>query len=191
MIRPLPVLIVFAALFSAPGAAQEQPQGFAFAWKEAVAAAAEGGGVREVAGDDRHALGLLAALDENEIAAAQQAVSKQVTGDVLAYAQLMLKAHGENLSKTRALGPPSDDADVAELKDQGRKELATLNALSGPAYAKAYIDAMVKGHTDALTLIDQQMMPAAQHPAVEKHLTQTRAHVADHLARAKQIAATD
>ncbi|GAB3316989.1 DUF4142 domain-containing protein [Luteimonas notoginsengisoli] len=138
---------------------------------------------------DALALGLLAAVDEHEIAAAKQAQEKGVTGDVLDYARMMEKEHGDNLAKTRSLGSPADGSDVQALKDKGAKELQTLDAASGKAYEKAYIDAMVKGHQEALDAIDNKMMPAATTDTVKQHLTDTRTHVAAHLDKAKAIAA--
>ncbi|MGH6978583.1 MAG: DUF4142 domain-containing protein [Brevundimonas sp.] len=138
---------------------------------------------------DPLALGLLGAVDEHEIAAAKQAQDKGVTGDVLDYAKMMEKEHGDNLAKTRTLGTLADAPDVQAMKDKGAKELQTLDMASGKAYEKAYIDAMVKGHQEALDTIDGKMMSAASTDAVKQHLTETRTHVAAHLDKAKAIAA--
>lgn len=138
---------------------------------------------------DPLALGLLGAVNEHEIAAARQAQDKGVTGDVLDYAKMMEKEHGDNLAKTRSLGTLSDAPDVQAMKDKGAKELQALDAASGKAYEKAYIDAMVKGHQEALDAIDAKMMPAATTDAVKQHLTETRTHVSAHLDKAKAIAA--
>ena len=138
---------------------------------------------------DPLALGLLGAIDEHEIAAAKQAQDKDVTGDVLDYAKMMETEHGDNLAKTQSLGTLATAPDVQAMKDKGAKELKTLDMASGKAYEKAYIDAMVKGHQEALETIDGKMMPAATSDAVKQHLTETRTHVAAHLDKAKAIAA--
>ena len=52
---------------------------------------------------------------------------------------------------------------------------------------KAYIDAMVKGHQEALSLIDDRLLPAAQDTNVRTFLTNSREHVAMHLERAKAL----
>ncbi len=138
---------------------------------------------------DPLALGMLAAVDEHEIAAAKQAQEKGVTGAVLDYAKRMEKEHGDNLTKTRALGSLGSSADLQAMKDKDASDLQALGGTSGKDYEKSYIDAMVKGHQDALDLIDNKMMPAATSEAVRQHLTETRKHVAAHLAGAKTIAA--
>jgi len=140
----------------------------------------------DVSGDGV-ALGLLGAVNKHEIAAAQQARSNGVSGDVLAYADLMEKDHGENQVKTEALGQLAEDAEVAAQKEKGNAELAQLGTLEGDAYKAAYIDAMIKGHTEVLALIDTRLLPLATGPDVEAHLATTRKHVAHHLEQAKAL----
>lgn len=144
------------------------------------------GAARASSGDDI-ALGLLGAVDKNEIAAAKQAQEKQVTGAVLEYAKMMEKEHSENLEKTKALGTLAETPDVKQLQGKGEQELATLGQKSGKDYAAAYIDAMIAGHKEALQLIDTQMMAAASTEPVKQHLADTKTHVEQHLAKAEAI----
>ncbi|WP_369914784.1 DUF4142 domain-containing protein [Xanthomonas sp. NCPPB 3005] len=144
------------------------------------------GAARASSGDDI-ALGLLGAVDKNEIAAAKQAQEKKVTGAVLDYAQMMEKEHAENLEKTKALGTLAETPDVKQLETKGEQELTTLGQKSGKDYAAAYIDAMIAGHKDALQLIDTQMMAAASTEPVKAHLAETKTHVEQHLAKAEAI----
>jgi len=140
---------------------------------------------------EQAALGVLNAINEHEIAAGKQALAKGVSGPVAAYAQLMIDQHGENRAKTSALGADAGAADAAAQRDQGEQELKALDARSGDAYAKAYVDAMVKGHTGALATLDTRLIPAATTPAVKDHLAATRAHVAQHLERARALQSGD
>lgn len=137
------------------------------------------------------ALALLIAVDEHEIAAADQALMKQVTDPVLAYAQMMKTEHGKNLTDSTRLGGAASTAPaVTDLRKKGEADLKVLAAQDGAAYEKAYIDAMVRGHAEALALIDGTLLPAATADNVRQHFTATRATVAKHLARAKEIQAT-
>lgn len=137
----------------------------------------------------QEALGLLAAANEHEVAAADQAIAKKVTGDVLAFANMMKTDHGKNLAETTALGGTSEGAKIAELRSKGEAELAALDAKSGIEYEQAYIDAMVKGHTDVLALLDGSLIPAATDAAVKTHFANTRTAVAKHLDEAKKLKA--
>lgn len=134
------------------------------------------------------ALALLATINEHEIAAADQAVRKNVTGDVRQFAEMMRTEHTKNLEETTKLGgAASTHAAVTAQKQKSEAELRTLDAQSGKAYEKAWMDAMVKGHEDALAAIDNTMLPAATEDRARQHFTATRAAVAKHLERARQI----
>ena len=56
-------------------------------------------------------------------------------------------------------------------------------------FAAAYLAAMIKGHTEVLDMIDNQLLKRAANDAVKAHLTETRGSVAKHLAAAKQLQA--
>lgn len=46
---------------------------------------------------------------------------------------------------------------------------------------------MIKGHNEALAMIDSKLLTAAKHDALKKHLTDTRTHIAMHLEQAKKL----
>lgn len=136
---------------------------------------------------ERGALGVLNAINEHEIAAGEQALARSVPEDVAAYARMMVEQHSENRDKTNQFGPNAGDPKATAQRDKGAAELKALAAKSDNEYAKAYVDAMVKGHTEALATLDNNLIPAAESDAVRTHLTTTRGHVADHLERAKAL----
>ena len=155
------------------------------------APAAEASPAAAPATDDALALGLLAAVNEHEIAAAQQAESKIVSAPVLAYAQMMEKQHGDNLAKTKSLGSLAATPEVQAMKDKGKSDLEALGQKNGKDYETAYVDAMVSGHTEALALIDGRLLSLASAGPVKDHLTETRGHVATHLEEAKKLQAKE
>ncbi|TCZ79062.1 DUF4142 domain-containing protein [Lysobacter sp. N42] len=138
------------------------------------------------------ALALLNAVNDHEVKAAEMAKSKNVTGPVLEYANMMQAEHGKNMTDTNALlqtagGAPADSARLNEQKAKSEAKRAQLQALEGEAFAKGYIDAMVTDHAEALTLLDSMLIPAATDEAVRNHLTTTRQHVQQHHDRAREI----
>ncbi len=74
-----------------------------------------------------------------------------------------------------------------KLRVKGAGELAAIVPLDGDAFEKAYIETMIKGHMEALDMIDSQLLKNAENAALKKHLTETRTHVAAHLDEAKKI----
>lgn len=137
---------------------------------------------------ERAALGVLNAINDHEIAAGGQALAKRVEGEVADYARMMIDPHSENRRQTTALGADAAAEKAQAQQQKGQAELARLDAMTGDAYAQAYVAAMVKGHTEALATLDGELIPAATTPAVRDHLTRTREHVAANLERAKALA---
>lgn len=141
------------------------------------------------------ALALVASIDEHEIAAAEQARRKNLQGPVLEFANLLHREHSANLKAGQALSSgagaiqPERTADVEAMRTKGASELAALDQKSGKEYEAAYVDAMVKGHTEALALLDERLIPAAQDERLRNFLTNTRDHVAMHLQRGKDLQA--
>lgn len=139
--------------------------------------------------DDSLALGLLGAVNEHEIAAAKQAKEKKVSEPVMEFAQMMQTQHGENQEKTKSLGTPASTPEVQAMIDKGKAELDELGKKSGKEYETAYVEAMVKGHTEALSLIDTRLLTLASSEPVKNHLDATRDAVAMHLEEAKELQA--
>lgn len=145
-------------------------------------------------GAQGEALALVMAVDQHEIAAAEQARDKDLPADVAEYAEMLHTEHSQNLEADRQLAQdsgisPATTDKVTAQKEKGEAELDRLADLEGEAYADAYVDAMVTGHTEALAMIDDQLLPAATDPALQAHLTATRGHIANHLERGEALQA--
>lgn len=141
---------------------------------------------------DGEILAKVMAIDANEIRAAEQAQKKKIRSDVLAYAKMLHKDHTKDEVALIKLGQaiqvaPAETPAVDQMKANGAGELAKIMPLTGKHFETAYLNMMVKGHSDALSLIDSQLIPSANSPALKKQLAETRAHVALHLDRAKKL----
>lgn len=155
-------------------------------------APAPAGSEAPAAGTD--ALAQVGAVDKHEIAAAEQARDKKVTGAVLEFANMLHREHTANLKAGEALAaqeaqPGASSPQAEAMVEKGKAELATLAEKSGKEYEKAYVDAMVKGHTEALALLQDKLIPSAPNEVVRNFLTNSRDHVAMHLEHAKQLQA--
>ena len=121
--------------------------------------------------------------------------SEKVTGAVREYADMLHREHGANLEAGKALSTgagaiqPEQNADVTAMREKGKSELATLDQKSGKDYETAYVEAMVKGHTEALSMLEDRLIPAAQDERLRTFLNNTRDHVAMHLERGKELQA--
>ncbi len=142
--------------------------------------------------EEGDALSVLNAINQNEIDIAAMAQSKEISTPVMDYATMLHREHSENMSKTNQLAGDmnmqlNETADVRSLREKGAAELAKLKDLVGEDFENAYLDAMIKGHTEALATIDDKLVPKANADAVRQHLSDTRGHVAMHLEAAKKL----
>jgi putative membrane protein len=140
---------------------------------------------------DRQILGILVAVNKNEIAAADYIKSHKVDADVKKYAQLMIKDHTANLHETMAfshkIGSPLPSDDSKALQKDGKETLASLKKLKGKDLEKTYIDDMVKGHEAVLQTIDDNLLKNVSNEKLKKQIEATREHVDHHLEAAKEI----
>jgi len=143
--------------------------------------------------DDAQIIGMLHAINSNEINAANEALLKESEGEVFDYATDMQRAHSKNLEKTLDLSreariePEYNDPEVVDQRQKGAEELVELTGLEGDSFAKAYMKDMVKDHTAALKMIDKQMLNSVENDELKDHLKETREHVAQHLEQAREI----
>lgn len=131
----------------------------------------------------------LVALNKNEIASARLALKTSMNPSVKKFAAMLNREHSKNLQQTlsisRKIHAPQDMSALSKnLQSQGQQEMSELSALSGPAFDKAYVNAMVRDHRAALNLLDQNLIPNSTNAMLTKHLQTTRQHVAMHLEHA-------
>jgi putative membrane protein len=136
-------------------------------------------------------LSTIITIDQNEVLASVQAVNKDAGPAVTDFANMMIKDHGKNMTDALALASKIHalplNPNPNDLHNKGSHELQVLAADDSSAYDKAFADAMVKGHTDALAMIDHKFLKMAKNEDLKSFLTDTRAAVAHHLEEAKKL----
>jgi predicted outer membrane protein len=143
---------------------------------------------------EAEALASVAMIDKNEVVAAMQAKSKQLSQPVMEFANTLHRDHGMNFSQTLKVGQQADarpviTPQVSQISKDGAAMLAPLVTKEGAEFERGYLEAMVKGHTEALAMIDGKLMQAADDKAVKAHLEKTREVVAGHLEKARALMA--
>ncbi|PKV11425.1 DUF4142 domain-containing protein [Xanthomonas prunicola] len=161
---------------------------------EPTAAPVSGSGATELAKGDGAVLGVLAAIDENEIALAKQAIEQDLGGATGDFAQQMLHDHEANLEKTKSLGAAeSPRAEAMRAKGKAAVEALskTLTLPDGKdAYRNAFMRTMVIDHGDTIKIIDSELLPAAESAPVKQHLEETRRVVSAHFERAHAVSSS-
>lgn len=148
--------------------------------------------VKENDKQDGEIIATLIVLNKNEIALAKEALIKVRNPAVRKYAHLLKREHTKNLNQTLKLSKktdinPVETATVITLKQDGEKELLALSSLKAKSFEEAYVNAMVKEHTAALNLIDDNLLINVTNPALKAQIEATRPHIASHLEKAKEL----
>ena len=138
---------------------------------------------------DGEALGMLVAINDHAIRSAELARRKGVSAPVLAYARDLEREHGANQSKTRFIAGqaginPYESDDVQQVRQRANAELSLLRGLDGAAFEEAFVEAMVQLNRDAVSVVDDVLLPASDNATVQGHLRKARERFAGNLDRA-------
>lgn len=141
---------------------------------------------------ESNSLADIAVIDKTEALLAILANNRTNNSGVLDFAKFMIEQHGSNLSQLLELANSFhiqnlNGKEAAKLTSGANKGMMSLGALKAGQFDKAYVDAMVQGHQDALQLIDNQLMKSAKTASIKNFLTNTRAAVVIHLDKAKKL----
>jgi len=138
-------------------------------------------------------LALVSAVDEYEIAAIEQARDRKLGAATREYAQMLYREHRENLAQSREVmseGKPVEPemtAEVHGLVGRNKESLEALAKTPAADYERAWLQAMVDGHTEALAMLDTRLIPAAKDEPLRNFLNNTRDHMAMHLERGRAL----
>ncbi len=140
---------------------------------------------------DAETLALLIAADMDEVHAAMIASDKKIDEPILAFARMLHEAHGKHLKATAEVGmsnniTPIVTKKVSALQDKHADALAKIVPLDNDAFGPAYLEFMVKAHSDAQNMIDKRLA-MTKNEEIKKHLTETRETITKHLQEAKSL----
>ena len=138
---------------------------------------------------------IVVTANQVDIDAGQFAASRASSADVKKFAQQMVTDHsGVNRQATelvtRLKVTPEDNATSQSLKSGGEKNLASLKALKGAAFDKAYIDHEVVYHEQVLQALDKTLIPGATNAELKSLLVKVRPAFVAHLEHAKHVQAS-
>lgn len=91
-----------------------------------------------------------------EVELSKVAQTKAQNADVKKFAQKMVADHSKANEELKALAGKFKVTLPAELNSTHKSALEKLNSLSGADFDKAYVDAMVKDHDDAVSLFQTE-----------------------------------
>jgi putative membrane protein len=134
-------------------------------------------------------------INRGEAQAARLATTKATVPSVRAFATHMLQAHTDaeqsemNTAKRLNMSPETSDLSD-QLESTARNDIAELSSTPPDQFDRKYIDAMVRGHEQALDVIDHQLIPALLgNEELSADMRALRARVNEHLQEARRVQA--
>ena len=144
---------------------------------------------------DAQIASIVVTANQVDIDAGKLASTRASNENVRKFAQLMVTDHtGVNKAAvdlaTRLKVTPQDNPTSQALAAGGEKNLATLKALSGAAFDKAYVDHEVAYHQQVLDALDKTLIPGAANGELKALLVKVRPAFKAHLDHAKSLQAS-
>lgn len=155
------------------------------------------GGAQSDAGQvrtDGQIAAVVTTANTGEVAQGRVALTKAEDAQVRAFAQQMVTEHtAAQQSLTQVLTTagitPQPNEVSRSLKSESDQVVQQLNTTAaGPEFDSAYIQSQVAVHQKVLDLLDNELIPAAQDGTLRDELQTTSDAVAEHLAKAKDLA---
>jgi len=132
---------------------------------------------------------ILRALDTAEIVTARVAREVSQNDEVLRYAGVMIKDHGDIMQLVAQTGAaPRENAISAKIRRDADSVARGLSVLPS-GFNNTYIEEQVKSHRNALQTLDSVILPSVTTPALRTLLDKLRPAFVAHLQRAMQLLA--
>jgi putative membrane protein len=130
--------------------------------------------------------------NQNDIDFANIALKKSSNADVKQFAQTMAADHKAVIDQAVALVTklnvtPKDNSTSQSLKSNAAAAIEKLNAASGAAFDKAYIDNEVTYHQAVITEVESVLIPEAQNAELKALLQSVLPTLKTHLEHAQMV----
>lgn len=137
---------------------------------------------------------IVVTANQVDVDAGKLAQRQASSADVKAFGKMMVTDHtgvnGQATALAKKLGvTPEDNPTSRSLKEGGEKNVASLEALKGSAFDRAYMDHEVAYHEQVLQAIDQVLAPNARNPELKALIAKVRPAIDAHLQHARTLQA--
>ena len=145
--------------------------------------------------NDAQIASIVVTANQVDIDAGKIAVARGTSSEVKAFGQQMIDAHtGVNKSAvelvTKLNVKPEDNPTSQALKAGGDKNVASLKALKGAEFDRAYVEHEVAYHQQVLDAVDKTLIPGAKNEELKALLVKVRPAFVAHLEHAKHLQET-
>ncbi len=141
---------------------------------------------------DAEIAGVLETVNRGEMQQAQLAQRSATNDQVREYASQMMSDHRQALEQQQQLlSPrgitPQPSSLASQVRQRAQMAEQQLQGLEGDAFDRAYMQMQRQMHQEVLTMLEQQLIPAAQDPAYRVYLESLRDDLRAHLEHAQQL----
>jgi putative membrane protein len=141
---------------------------------------------------DAQIAAIVVTANQVDIDAGTLAASRATSGDVKAFAKVMITDHtAVNKSAadlvTRLKVTPQENPTSQSLKAGGDANLALLKGQNGAPFDKAYVDHEVAYHQQVIDALDHTLIPGATNEELKALLIKVRPGFVAHLEHAKRL----
>ena len=124
---------------------------------------------------------------DREVRLGRLAQEKGGSADVRAYGTLMVEHHTMAGTELKQVATSHDIAPENDDREENDRDFARLSALTGNDFDRAYLDAMVDDHDEAVDEIEDKVNDNDEHADLKAWAAKTLPVVKQHLEKAKEL----
>lgn len=124
---------------------------------------------------------------DREVRLGRLAHEKGASEDVRAYGNMMVEHHTMAGTELKQVATRHEITPETDDRDENQRDFDRLSALTGDVFDRAYLDAMVDDHEDAVDEIEDKVNDNDEHADLKGWATRTLPVVKQHLEKAKEI----
>lgn len=137
---------------------------------------------------------VLMTVNDAEIDSSRIAGQRAQSEEVKAFAKLMVQVHKASSKETKTLirkeKMKNKGSDLSQtLQGEAKNLIKSLKDADTAAFDKTYVDQQVAMHQQALSLMNETLIPNTKNADLKAHLEKTRVATIEHLANAKNLQA--
>jgi putative membrane protein len=122
-----------------------------------------------------------------EVRLGRLAQERAASADVRAFGAMMVEKHTMAGTELKRIATRHNITTPADANDGHQDVFARLSKLSGPEFDRAYLDAMVEEHEEAVEALDDKAGKNDEHADVREWAARTLPEVKRHLERARDL----
>jgi putative membrane protein len=124
---------------------------------------------------------------DREVRLGRLAEEKGASEDVRAYGRMMVEHHTMAGTELKQIATRNNVTPETDDQGENQRDFDRLSALSGNAFDRAYLDAMVDDHEDAVDEIEDKVNDNDEHADIKGWAGKTLPVVKQHLEKAKEL----